>query len=60
MKITDILVEDVIILDVESDTKSGVLEEMAAALAASVPGLETDRLLKGAIAHVLAMWPVGH
>ena len=46
MKITDILVEDAVILDAESDTKSALLEEMAAALAAAVPGLETDRLLK--------------
>ncbi|MEE3327198.1 MAG: PTS sugar transporter subunit IIA [Myxococcota bacterium] len=46
MKITDILVEDAVILDAESDTKSALLEEMAGALAAAVPGLEVDRLLK--------------
>ena len=46
MKITDILVEDAVILDAESDTKSALLEEMAGALASAVPGLEVDRLLK--------------
>ncbi|MFP6641006.1 MAG: PTS sugar transporter subunit IIA, partial [Myxococcota bacterium] len=46
MKITDILVGDAVILDVESDTKGGLLEEMAGALAAAVTGLERDRLLK--------------
>ena len=46
MKITDILVEDAVILDAESDTKSALLEEMAGALATAVPGLEVDRLLK--------------
>jgi len=45
MKIMDILVRDAVILDVESDSKEPLLEEMARALAKSVPSLDTGRLL---------------
>ncbi len=45
MKIMDILVRDAVILDVESDSKELLLEEMARALAKSVPSLDTNRLL---------------
>jgi PTS system nitrogen regulatory IIA component len=45
MKIMDILVRDAVILDVESDAKEPLLEEMARALAKSVPSLDTGRLL---------------
>jgi PTS system nitrogen regulatory IIA component len=46
MKIMDILVKDAVILDLESDTKDGLLAEMARALAKSVPGLDAERLLE--------------
>lgn len=46
MKIMDILVNEAVILDLESGDKSGVLREMAGALASAVPVLEEDRLLK--------------
>jgi len=45
MKIMEILVKDAVILDLESDSKSDVLAEMARALAKSVPGLDAERLL---------------
>lgn len=45
MKIMDILVRDAVILDVASDSKEMLLEEMARALAKSVPSLEAGRLL---------------
>jgi PTS system nitrogen regulatory IIA component len=45
MKIMDILVRDAVILDVESDSKEPLLEEMARALSKSVPSLDTGRLL---------------
>ncbi len=45
MKITDILVRDASILDVESTDKDGLLAEMAASLAAAEPALEAESLL---------------
>lgn len=45
MKIMEILVKDAVILDLESDSKSEVLAEMARALAKAVPALDADRLL---------------
>ncbi len=45
MKITDILVQDALILDLESTEKPAVLEELASALAAAEPGLDRDQLL---------------
>lgn len=45
MKIMDILVRDRAILDLTSDTKQAVLEEMARATAAAEPGLNAERLL---------------
>jgi len=46
MKITDILVRDAVVLDLESSAKADVLSEMARALAAAEPGLDADRLLQ--------------
>ena len=46
MKIMDILVRDAVILDVTSDSKSAVLEEMARSLADAVSSVEPDRLLE--------------
>ena len=46
MKIMDILVKDGAILDLASDSKEGVLEEMARALANAEPALSADRLLQ--------------
>jgi PTS system nitrogen regulatory IIA component len=46
MKIMDILVRDAVILDVASDSKEMLLEEMARALSKSVPSLDTGRLLR--------------
>jgi PTS system nitrogen regulatory IIA component len=46
MKIMEILVKDAVILDLESDSKSEVLAEMARALAKTVPGLDAERLLQ--------------
>jgi len=46
LKITDILVKDGAILDLASDTKEEVLEELARALAAAEPSLAADRLLE--------------
>ena len=45
MKITDILVRDASILDVESTDKEGLLAELAASLAAAEPALEAKSLL---------------
>ena len=42
----EILVRDAVILDVVAETKSGVLEEMAGALAAAVPSIDPERLLE--------------
>ena len=44
MKIMDILVKDGVILDLASDTKEAVLEEMARALAGAESSLNADRL----------------
>jgi PTS system nitrogen regulatory IIA component len=46
MKIMEILVEDAVILDVESKEKPAILEQLAGALAAAEPGIEADRLLQ--------------
>lgn len=46
MKIMDILVRDGAILDLASDTKEAVLEEMARSLAAAEKGLSAERLLQ--------------
>jgi PTS system nitrogen regulatory IIA component len=46
MKIMEILVKDAVILDLESDSKSEVLAEMARALAKTVSGLDAERLLQ--------------
>ena len=46
MKIMDILVRDAVILDLVSDTKDKVLEEMSRALAKAEPGIDADRLLE--------------
>ncbi len=45
MKISDILVREASILDLESTTKDDLLAEMATALAAAEPTLEADALL---------------
>ncbi len=45
MKITDILVREALILDLESTEKPAALQELASALAAAEPGLDADRLL---------------
>jgi PTS system nitrogen regulatory IIA component len=44
LKIMDILVKDGVILDLASDTKEAVLEEMARALAGAESSLHADRL----------------
>jgi len=46
MKIMDILVQEAVLLDLESDTKDGVLAEMAGALGDAVPSVDRDRLLQ--------------
>ncbi len=46
MKIMDILVRDGAILDLASETKEAVLEEMARSLAAAEKGLSAERLLQ--------------
>ena len=46
MRIMEILVRDAVVLDVVAETKSGVLEEMAGALAAAVPSIDPERLLE--------------
>ncbi len=50
MKIMDILVRDGVILDLASDSKRGVLEEMSGALAAAESALSPERLLEILIA----------
>jgi PTS system nitrogen regulatory IIA component len=45
LKIMDILVKDGAILDLASDTKEAVLEEMARSLSAAEPSLNAERLL---------------
>jgi len=45
MKISDILVRDASILDLESTTKDDLLAEMARSLAAAEPALEAEALL---------------
>jgi len=46
MKIMDILVQEAVLLDLESDSKDGVLAEMASALGDAVPNVDRDRLLQ--------------
>ena len=46
MKIMDILVQDAVTVELESETKDGVLQEMTRALAAARPGLDPGQLLK--------------
>ena len=46
MKIMDILVQEAVLLDLESDTKDGVLAEMASALGDAVPAVDRDRLVQ--------------
>ncbi len=46
MKIMDILVQEAVLLDLESDSKDGVLAEMAGALGEAVPTVDRDRLLQ--------------
>jgi PTS system nitrogen regulatory IIA component len=46
MKILDILVRDAVILDLVSETKDEVLEEMSQALAKAEADIEADRLLE--------------
>jgi PTS system nitrogen regulatory IIA component len=46
MRITDILVRDAVILDLESEAKHDVLAEMAESLAKAVPALDSSRLLQ--------------
>ncbi len=50
MKIMDILVKGGVILDLASDSKRAVLEEMSGALAGAEPVLSSDRLLEILIA----------
>ena len=45
MKITDILVQDAVILDLASASKPDALRELATALAEAEPELETEPLL---------------
>jgi PTS system nitrogen regulatory IIA component len=45
MKISNILVSDAVILDLESKDKDGALVEMAGALAATEPSLDSDKLI---------------
>ena len=45
MKIMEILVRDAVILDLESETKDGVLAEMASSLAKACPEVDSNRLL---------------
>lgn len=44
MKIMDILVKDAVILDIESQEKDAVLQELAHGLAAAEPALDAERL----------------
>ena len=46
MKIMDILVKEAVLLDLESDSKDGVLAEMATALGAAMPSVDQERLLQ--------------
>lgn len=46
MNIMEILVKEAVLLDLESDTKDGVLAEMASALGDAVPAVDRDRLLQ--------------
>lgn len=46
MKIMEILVRDAVILDLQSESKSGVLGEMAHALASAVPSIDAERLME--------------
>ncbi|MDJ0868101.1 MAG: PTS sugar transporter subunit IIA [Myxococcota bacterium] len=46
MKITDILVRDAVVLDLQSSAKRDVLAEMAGALASAEPELDEERLLE--------------
>ncbi len=46
MKITDILVRDAVVLDLQSSDKRDVLAEMAGALASAEPELDEERLLE--------------
>jgi len=46
MKIMDILVKEAVLLDLESDTKDGVLAEMAGALGDAVPAVDREKLLR--------------
>lgn len=46
MKIMDILVQEALLLDLESDSKEGVLAEMANSLGDAVPTVDRDRLLQ--------------
>jgi len=46
MRIMDILVRDAVILDVEAASKNAVLDQMAGALAAAVPSIDSGRLVE--------------
>ena len=46
MKIMDILVKEAVLLDLESDSKDGVLAEMASALGDAVASVDRDELLQ--------------
>ena len=46
MKIMDVLVKDVVILDLASQTKEEVLREMSLALSKAEPSIDADRLLQ--------------
>ncbi len=46
MKIMDILVKEGAILDLATDTKDGVLREMAQAVSAAEPSLDPERLIE--------------
>ncbi len=46
MKIMDILVKDAVILDIKSQEKPAVLDELASKLAAAEPELDAERLLR--------------
>ena len=46
MKVMDILVKDAVILDLQSESKSDVIAEMAQALVAATPELELNELVE--------------
>ena len=46
MKIMDILVKEAVLLDLESDSKDGVLAELAGALGNAVASIDSDQLLQ--------------